>query len=265
MFTDFDFTLNKFEKLCCVIAASKYATISIADYLQLDFTKKNKPFIILRHDIDRSPSRALEIAAVEHKHGIPATFYFRYLRGIYIREIINKIASFGHEIGYHYETIDKCKGNIESSIKLFEQELTDFRRTCELKTVCGHGNPLTKWDNKDIWKSLKLSDFELSGEAFFALDFNKFAYFSDSGRTWVKNKSQKMPGKDDVTTAFDNMQARNTDDLIKIIEEGTLPNICILTHPERWTSNGPDFVKRYLTDLVFSWGKVGIQLYREIS
>jgi len=256
-----DFTLNKYESLCQAVAKSKYVSMTLANYIQLRHKKRNSPIIIMRHDIDRAPKRALDVAEVEYKYNIHATYYFRVQKRVCITDIMDKVASYGHEIGFHYETIDKCKGNIEQAKELFKKELADFQNRYNILTVCAHGNPLTRNDNKDIWKSLKLEDFGLLGEAFLTLDYSKFAYFSDSGRTWLKNESQKMPGKDSVNTAFDQLLTKNTDDVIKIIIEGTLPNICILSHPERWSKDIVGFSGKYLLDLAYSWGKVAIYTY----
>lgn len=238
--------------------------MNLADYLQL-YKDIYKPVIIMRHDIDRSPQRALDVARIENRYNITATYYFRKRKMTYVTHIIDEIASYGHEIGFHYETIDKCKGDMEQAKNLFQKELDEFQNRYHIKTVCAHGNPLTKNDNKDIWKNLKLKDFNLLGEAFLSLDFNKFAYFSDSGRTWQNNEAQKMPGKDYVKTAFSCTQPKNTDDLIKIISDGTLPNICVLSHPERWCKGLIPFINRYLLDLAFSWGKVAIHTYRRMD
>lgn len=263
--SNLDFTLHKYEELCRTIARSKYACLRLVDYLQLAHKHGDKPYIIMRHDIDRVPRRALDIAQAEHSYGIRATYYFRDRKDTYVTGIMDRVASFGHEIGYHYETIDKCKGNIEMARTLFKKELANFRARYEVKTVCAHGNPLTSYDNKDIWESAELSDFGLLGEAFLSLDYSRFAYFSDSGRTWLNSKSQKMPGKDFVETAFNDMHPESTDDVIEIIRGGKLPNICILTHPERWTGDIIQFSRRYLLDLAFSWGKVAISTYRRVG
>ena len=258
-----DFSLNKYEILCESIISSKYIPVTFRMYLN-DISYNKKQVIIMRHDIDQNCKYALDVAKVEGKYGIKATYYFRTRRGTYVPNIIDEIASLGHEIGYHYETLDKGKGNIESASKLFVNELNEFRTRYDVQTVCAHGNPLTKFDNKDIWKSLKLSDFGLLGEAFLTLDYRQFAYFSDSGRTWIKNKSQKMSGKDDVVTAFDYIHAKSTNDIIQIIQKGEVPNICILTHPERWSKGVVSFTSRYFLDMAFSCGKVAIYVYRGI-
>jgi hypothetical protein len=253
-----DFTLEKYKKLCQAVASSNYTSVTLAEYLQTKSANMGKQFLILRHDIDRTPQRTLGMAETEYEHNLKATYYFRTLKGIFNTDIMDTVSSYGHEIGFHYETLDKCKGDIERAGDLFKKELTQFRKRYNIQTTCGHGNPLTRHDNKDIWKSLQFEDLGLLGEAFLSLDYNKFAYFSDSGRTWLKAKSQKMPGKDDVLTAFDYVQAKSTDDVIGIIKKGELPNICILTHCERWCGDITGFSTRYIFDLACSWSKSGI-------
>ena len=40
---------------------------------------------------------------------------------------MGKIHDLGHEIGYHYEVLSKANGDYEKAMKLFEQELSEFR------------------------------------------------------------------------------------------------------------------------------------------
>ena len=259
-----DFTLVKYEELCQAVADSNYTSVTLADYLEIQEPGNGK-YIVMRHDVDRMPRWALGTAMVEQRHGIEATYYFRQQRGTYIPEIMDRIRDMKHEIGYHYETLDKSRGDSDVAVALFVKELAGFRKRYDVKTVCAHGNPLTSNDNKDIWKGSRFSDLGLLGEAFLSLDFRKFAYFSDSGRTWLKTDSQKMPGKDSVATAFDDIRPKSTDDVIRIVREGSLPNICILTHPERWSPDLFGYVRRYFLDLAFTWGKTAIHAYRRIS
>lgn len=256
-----DYTVDKYEKLCVAIGSSQYTVTTLADYLKIG--KSNVHHIILRHDIDRSPQRALEIAKVEHRHGMKATYYFR--TSTYKINVIDEIQNLGHEIGFHYETLDKSKGNIKKAVELFQDELSLFRQRYIIETVCAHGNPLTRNDNKTIWRHISKDDYKLLGEAFLDLDFQQFAYFSDSGRTWENDESQKMPGKDSVKTAFDDIKAKNTDDLISIIQRQKLPNICILSHPERWCGNMISYTGRLILDYTFSTGKTLISLFRKIK
>lgn len=67
-------------------------------------------YVILRHDIDYSVVKALEMAQVEHDLGVQATVflmlaspYYNLLDADNLRAA-RKIAELGHEIGFHYDT-----------------------------------------------------------------------------------------------------------------------------------------------------------------
>ncbi len=253
-----DFTLRKYEKLCEAIINSKYKVATFREFFEQKDEDDN--FILIRHDIDENIRFALDMAKVEYDYGIRASYYFRTIKKVYVPEIIDKIAAYNHEIGYHYETVDNVKGNIELAIKLFSEELSMFREEYDVKTVCMHGNPLSKYDNKEIWETCKLSDFDLLGEPYLSLDYNNVAYFSDSGRTWDADKN-KIKDKID-TPKSDVIQVKNTDELSEAITKGEPENVCVLTHPERWSKNPKDYLIRYLIDLSYIIGKKIIKSLR---
>jgi hypothetical protein len=60
-----DFTLKKYTQLCEAIVLSSYASRTIQEFLSQDQPDKS---MILRHDVDRKPDRALEMALI-YMHG----------------------------------------------------------------------------------------------------------------------------------------------------------------------------------------------------
>jgi len=58
------------------------------------FLKKEVPqsFVIIRHDVDRMPKRALNMAKIEKSLGVPATYYFRIKKHTFNPEIIIKFS-----------------------------------------------------------------------------------------------------------------------------------------------------------------------------
>ena len=254
IFENKDFTLKQYEKLCATIKASSYDTITFNEYFEIGNNYGNT--IILRHDIDENIRFALDVAKIESKYGIKATYYFRLTKKVFVPKIMNLIKSFNHEIGYHYETVDSNKGDMNLAIDEFSNNLSMFRQKFIVKTVCMHGKPLSKYDNKKIWDICNFSDFNLLGEPYLSLDYNNFQYFSDSGRSWVRNKN-KIKDKIDIQKSK-NPQINSTNELREMIRNEDFKNICILTHPERWNKNDIDYITRYFIDSIYIIGKFGI-------
>lgn len=226
-FSYLDFTINKFLQLSDAVAKN-YSTITMSEYL----CSENLPekFALIRHDVDRMPENSLNTARLENELGIRATYYFRSVKNVFIPEIITEISNLGHEIGYHYEVLSEAGGNYDKAIDLFKLNLKEFRNICDIKTICMHGCPLSKYDNRDLWKIHDFKDFEILGEAYLSVGTN-LNYFSDTGRCWgFKNSIRDfIPGN----TVYFSIEA--TDELIKLVESRKLHNLYILIHPERWS------------------------------
>ena len=57
-----DFTLSKYRELCKAFLSLGYNTITVQEHVQ---GQAVEPFVILRHDVDRRPEMALEMAEME--------------------------------------------------------------------------------------------------------------------------------------------------------------------------------------------------------
>lgn len=245
-----DFTLRKYRELCEAILKAGYVPMTVESYLEKPLGR----VVILRHDVDRKPESALRMAELERDLGIASTYYFRMKKGVFKPEIIREIAGMGHEVGYHYEALDKAKGNFERAIEIFEDELRRFREICEVKTVCMHGNPLTPWMNKDLWNRYNFREFGIIGEPYISIDYEKVLYFSDTGRTW----GTKFSLKDAKAKGID---VKSTDDVIKLLKDGVAEQVCILTHPNRWSDDFGDWLIELLGQSVKNVGKFGIRIF----
>jgi hypothetical protein len=246
-----DFTLEQYARLCRAIKGSKYQVLTMRELLEC--SSQEGHLLIMRHDVDEDARNALDMARVEHDLGIRATYYFRVRKRVFVPAIIDEIALYGHEIGYHYETLDKTRGKTRRALSLFAAELAMLRERYEIKTACMHGNPLTKYDNKKIWENCELCHFDLIGEPYLSLDYNQFLYLSDSGRTWLGDKNKV---KDRVSSInMPPVQVKHTGDLIELITGGGFEKICILTHPKRWSKNLFNYLTYYFIDLAYNAGK----------
>jgi hypothetical protein len=240
--------MKKYSELCKVIKEHQYHNLTFDNYLSCkDLPQK---FIIIRHDIDRKPLNALTVANIESEHGIKSTYYFRYTKSVFKPDIIKKIADMGHDIGYHYEVLSKTRGDYKKAIDLFEDELTKFREICSTKTICMHGRPLSRYDNKDLWKHYDFKNYGILGEGYLSAG-KELNYFSDTGRNW--NWNNKL--RDFLVNNKPNTFINSTDDLIMLIREGKIDKFYILVHPERWSKNGIEWSSVYIQDSLFNYGK----------
>ena len=255
-----DFTLSKYKKLIEAITFTDYMTTTIHDYLQSTPDK----CIIIRHDVDRAVNRALDMAQLEQEYGITSTFYFRYTNDVFHPGIIQEIADKGHEIGFHYEVLDKAKGDPLKAIKIFEKELNQFREIVNVTTICMHGNPFARWSNYDLWNRYNYNDFGIIGEPYLSIDYNKVLYLTDTGRTWadLKIRVKDVVKSIDRHNHISNKKISSTDDIIGLIQTENIPQICILAHPNRWCDNPGLWTKELILQNIKNLGKAGIIWYR---
>ena len=226
-----DFTLKIYRKLLERLKNSGYSFFTFEQYCLGEVDGK---FVILRHDVDLRAAHSLATARVEAELGIKASYYFRVVRQSNKPEIIKAIAALGHEIGYHYEDMSLVKGNSSIAVDHFSAKLAYFRRFYPVKTVCMHGSPTSKIDNRSLWKYYDYRDFGLIGEPYFDIDFTKVFYLTDTGRCW---DGDKFSVRDKVDAHF-NVSYHSTNEIIHAANLKTLPlQIMITTHPQRWTDN----------------------------
>lgn len=247
-----DFSFKQYS-LLCITLLERHNPVSVVQFL----TGNNENVAIIRHDIDKKPQNALKIAEIEHELGIQSTFYFRTTPEVFHVDIMEKIHSMGHEIGFHYEVLDKAKGDVGKAIDIFEKELKLF--PFAIRTICMHGNPLTPWVNKDMWKDSDFKKYGVIGEAYLSIPFSDLYYFSDTGRSWngkysVKDLSESGHEKSKKIT--------NTEKLKEFIRQND-GNYYIVTHPQRWNDALIPWTAELLCQSVKNIGKSGIKHMRE--
>ncbi len=93
-----DFTLKTYNYLISVFQSRKFIFNSFKFFME----NSNNVNLIIRHDVDRLPYNALQMAKLENSLNIKGTYYFRIVPKSYNEEVINYIMNMGHEIGYHY-------------------------------------------------------------------------------------------------------------------------------------------------------------------
>ena len=225
-----DFTIYTYKKLLNALQNAGYSFQTFTEFIR----EPKEKSVMLRHDVDKRPRNSEEFAKIQKSLGIKGTYYFRCVPESYDEQIIRNISQMNHEVGYHYEEMDLGHGNLDSALKLFEKNITKLRAICPIESICMHGSPRSKHDNKSLWNSNNYIDYQVIGEPYFDLDFNKTGYLTDTGRTW---NGARFSVRDKVESTLV-LNVKTTDDLIRKIKKRELPSQLMLTfHPQRWTSN----------------------------
>jgi len=225
-----DFTLNAFESLLKAFLDKGYQFYPFEEIMG---QPKQGKIAIIRHDVDDKPYNSLATAQIEQRLGIKGTYYFRVVPQSNVPAVIKAIADLGHEIGYHYEDMALCHGDYNAAIAHFEKQLTYFKTFYPVKTICMHGSPLSKWDNKLLWTTFNYRNYGIIGEPYFDIDWKAFDYLTDTGRRW---DGEKVSVRDKVQKTNHQQTFHSTMDVIAGI--GTLSEkVMITTHPQRWTND----------------------------
>lgn len=250
-----DFTQKTCTVLLKTIISQDYKFLTFEEFAsEIDISGK---IIVLRHDVDKLPLNSLQLAEIEHSLGLKATYYFRIVPESRDVEIMKKIAALGHEIGYHYEEMDlafkkqrsEVRGQgsevgkdelVDLALEIFEDNIEKFREIYPIRTICMHGSPLSKYDNKDLWRKYNYRDYGIMAEPYFDVDYDKVFYITDTGRAWNKAESSV---RDKVNSGF-NLNIKSTQHMIELFNQNKMPEqIIINTHPQRWFNFGYGWVK----------------------
>ena len=235
-----DFTLKKYEILINVLKDKNYKFLSFEEYiLNSNIIANDDLIVILRHDVDDRPENSLRMAKLENEIGVKGSYYFRAVPCSWDVKIIRSIENLGHEIGYHYETMDTANGNIDEAWEYFKFHLKELRLISNVNTVCMHGSPKSKFDNREIWNKYDYKKLNIIGEPYYDVDFNNIFYLTDTGRRWdgfnVSIRDKVDEQKNWINKGF---IFHSTDDIINKILNNDFPNQVMFNfHPQRWNIN----------------------------
>lgn len=238
-----DFTYTALEHLLRSLLSQGYAFQTFEQFIR----QPEKKAIILRHDVDKRARNSYRTAVIENTLGIKGSYYFRITGQSNKPWVISEITSLGHEIGYHYEDLSLSCGDPEIAIAAFERNLQYFRSYYPVSTICMHGSPSSKWDNRDVWKKYNYRDFNIIAEPYFNLAANEVLYLTDTGRKWNGEKfsvrdKMEQPGFKELKGKL-----KSTRDIIDALHRQELPQkIMITIHPQRWTNNPASWLLEYI-------------------
>ena len=147
---------------------------------------------LLRHDIDKSVPKALDIAIIEAEKGIKSTFFVRLHSNYYnpfsykcYRNLM-QIADLGHEIGLHTELWDISLLRGENKIDMFlrEKQILESIVQREIKSFSLHrttGSSEMEDANELLQKIETMTGMNNAYSTKFQVNFK---YLSDSSGIW---------------------------------------------------------------------------------
>ena len=225
---------------------------TLAKYKELLVALKGYGDITLRHDVDLKPLNSLATAKIESELGWKAVYYFRAVPESWDEDVIRQIAALGHEIGYHYESLTTCNGDVDAAWEDFKINLAKLAAVTgkPVTKICMHGSPKSKWDSKDIWRKYDYRSVGVEYEPYLDTDFSKTFYLTDTGRRWDGYKvsvRDRVPEYQELWIKA-KLTYHSTDDVIRAIRGGNLPKtVMFTTHPQRWNDSfGPWICELFL-------------------
>ena len=201
-------------------------------------------YLVLKHDVETDVSKAFAMAEIEQKYSHRGSYYVQaYLMNDAKNiEMLSEMQKMGHEISYHYDVMDSCKGDIDKAIAEFDANIELFeKKGFKLQTLCQHGNPVVErvgyTSNRDFFRNERVQSLypDLSD---IMVDFKtkyktEYFYFSDAGRHFQLIFD---PINNDVVNSDDkNVLYKDLNELFEALsaEQGNI----ISTHPHRWASS----------------------------
>lgn len=200
--------------------------------------------VVLRHDVDKLPANSLRTAKEETAMGLKGIYYFRTCT--MDEAVIKNIEALGHEIGYHYESLTTCSGDVDAAYEDFKSNLLKLREIATVKSICMHGSPRSPYDSKDIWKKYDYHMLGIESEPYLDTDFSRTFYLTDTGRRW---DGYKVSVRDKIPVYQEEwiekgLVFHSTDDVIEGLKTGKIPHdIMITVHPQRWNPFGLTWLK----------------------
>lgn len=243
------FVFKKWESFCKELAQKNMRSVCASDVAE---GRAGGRYIILKHDVETNVSRAYEMAKIEHHYGHRGSYYVQaYLmddgKNILLLQDMQKM---GHEISYHYDVMDACRGNLDNAIQTYEENAALFEQNgFHLRTVCQHGNPVIErkgyTSNRDFFRSDKVQAlFPQVSDVM--VDFarkarTRFLYFSDAGRRFQlihDPMNNDIINSDDKNILFQDLNA------LSRYLDGAEESAIISTHPHRWMRSPVSYMAR---------------------
>ncbi len=196
--------------------------------------------VILRHDIDFSLDKALEIAKLENKLQVKSTFFISISTNFYnvfsklSYEIISQIIELGHDIGLHF---DESRYEINTT---YELELFIESECKILKSAIRNSVNSVSMHRPSRWILDSKIEFQNCVNSYSNKYFSEYKYVSDSRMNW-------------------------REDVLDIIKNNNYNKIHILTHPFWYSEGIEDMNYKIMNFLNTNTEKISTQIRENIT
>ena len=250
------YSLRAYASMLRDLAGHGYAFHPIRRYFE---SPAPAPCVYLRHDVDRLPGRAVALAEAEADLGVASTFYFRCdAKARFPVRAIERVAGLGHEVGFHYESLSRCKGDPSAAVTKFAEELAALRQCAPILTVAPHGAPLSSISNMAFSGQLEMASAQLLGDAT-DMDFSRLFYITDTGGTF----GSRFNLRDRPEGGLYLRERLVPKDLAGYVGVHRLEQLVISCHPERWPLTALGLLQASLVDTAANGAKVLLGLIRK--
>lgn len=177
--SDCDFTYSHYERILDLVQKAEYKTAFFNESYLHDRE------LIIRHDIDVDLDKAYQMAHIENKHNIRATFFIMLRSPFYNildrsnSDFIRGILDLGHQIGLHFDEtyydsndMEDIKKNVDFEVRILKENFDT-----DIFAVSFHRPS----------QFILQSDIKLKNDLINTYDRNfmkGFKYISDSRRMW---------------------------------------------------------------------------------
>jgi len=225
--------LQEYDALLQAARDAGYRQQSLRDFVRPRAAVLREPTLVHRHDIDSDVRTAAKMFAIEARHGITSSFYFRLSTLDY--GLMREIEAYGSEASYHFEEVadfakrhhlkdaDAVRRRFPEIRSAFLANLGTIESTLgiKLRTVASHGDFANR--------RLKIINNEILLDPAFRAQCGILceAYDADLLAQFDKYISDRPP-----PVLYHPMAPRAA--------LGVFRSICLLTHPLQWETNWRD-------------------------
>lgn len=191
--------------------------------------------LLLRHDTDWSPQKALRMGRIEAEYGINATYFFLLTCPVYNiftrknREILQELGDLGHEIGLHFSTHQYWDKNDSPPATAIKSQVAKDRDIFESCVPTDAISPAVSFHMPPDWVLNRQFNSFVSVYEKRLLD--DIGYVADSSQRWRKEKP---------------------------FADGFPEKVQLLAHPGSWGETDASFGSRIQNDL-----EAHFKMYRE--